>query len=228
MNKLLSFLLIIFSVSCSQAPQTVSPDGNTSVKPDTTGKQKNYRALLTAIHKKASGFRYTEKNAEQIRQYFYTAVNDSVFPYWYGTTWDFNGATTKPGTGAVACGYFVTTVLRDAGIALQRIKLAQQPASVIIDKLCEEHSIKHFSKLEKLQAYLNTFPDKSIFILGLDCHVGFVVRERENLYFVHSNYTGKKVVEKQAIALAPPVVQSKSYMVGCLSGNGELMRGWTN
>lgn len=42
-------------------------------------------------------------------------IIDSLMPCWYGTPWDFNGCTTEPGKGSIACGYFVSTVLRDAG-----------------------------------------------------------------------------------------------------------------
>lgn len=57
---------------------------------------------------------------------FREAVARDIAPFWYGTPWDFNGTTEQPGTGAIACGYFVTTVLRDAGVQLERVRLAQQ------------------------------------------------------------------------------------------------------
>ena len=34
---------------------------------------------------------------------------------WLGTPWDFNGTCETPGSGKIACGYFVSTILRDAG-----------------------------------------------------------------------------------------------------------------
>jgi len=40
------------------------------------------------------------------------AVDAEIFPFWYGTEWDFNGTTQQPGTGRIACGYFVSTVLQ--------------------------------------------------------------------------------------------------------------------
>lgn len=63
-------------------------------------------------------------------------ITDSLMPCWYGTPWDFNGCTADPGKGSIACGYFVTTVLRDAGLQLNRIRLAQSPSGIIIHKLC--------------------------------------------------------------------------------------------
>ncbi|HEY1086629.1 MAG TPA: hypothetical protein VGE37_03005, partial [Archangium sp.] len=41
----------------------------------------------------------------------------SAFPAWAGTVWDFNGTSTVPGEGKIACGYDVTTVLEQAGFA---------------------------------------------------------------------------------------------------------------
>jgi hypothetical protein len=52
-------------------------------------------------------------------------IDKKLLPYWLGTTWNFNGTTQVPGEGSIACGYFVTTLLRDAGVKLERVKLAQ-------------------------------------------------------------------------------------------------------
>ena len=50
---------------------------------------------------------------------------------WLGTAWDFSGTSQIPGEGRIACGYYVSTVMRDAGFDLERIRLAQQPSQTL-------------------------------------------------------------------------------------------------
>src|SRR6187455_2399459 len=45
---------------------------------------------------------------------FTSAVVETIIPGWIGTAWNFNGTSEKPQQGSIACGYFVTTILRDA------------------------------------------------------------------------------------------------------------------
>ena len=69
------------------------------------------------------------------RLYLENKLITEIFPFWYGTGWDYNGISTVPQNGNIACGYFVSTTLRDAGINLDRIKLAQQGAKQIGESL---------------------------------------------------------------------------------------------
>ncbi len=50
-------------------------------------------------------------------------------------TWDFYGTTTTPREGKIACGYYVTTVLEQAGFHLQRVLLAQQASAYVVQTL---------------------------------------------------------------------------------------------
>src|SRR5437764_1215954 len=52
---------------------------------------------------------------EAARAALLASVDADIFPAWFGTPWDFNGTTQTPGEGKIACGYFVTTVMRDLG-----------------------------------------------------------------------------------------------------------------
>ena len=62
------------------------------------------------------------------RAYLLTAI-DAHFEHWKGTPWDFNGTTRIPGQGTIACGYFVTTALQDAGFDLPRYRCGQMAES---------------------------------------------------------------------------------------------------
>ena len=79
------------------------------------------------------------------RRLLITYFSDSLFVCWYGTGWDFNGTTTTPRDGNIACGYFVTTLIRDAGFDIQRTKLAQCASSTMINTLCPKNDVKIIS-----------------------------------------------------------------------------------
>lgn len=117
-------------------------------------------------------------------------LSDSMFVCWYGTEWDFNGTTTKPRDGTIACGYFVTTVIEDAGFKIPRVGLAQCASQSMINTLCPKADRKIITNnnVAGVRAHLLSKPD-GIFILGLDNHTGFVVKKDTSLRFVHSNYT---------------------------------------
>lgn len=159
------------------------------------------------------------------KSYLYRTLTDSIFTYWYGTVWDFNGITEKPKQGKIACGYFVTTTLKHCGFSLPRVKLAQQAASIIIRTLCPKKSIKTYNKLEKLKAYLDTQPE-GIYIVGLDTHVGYLWNTRQELYFVHASYSGNKQVSKELWNESIVLGKSKLFVVGNLLDNVDLMNHW--
>lgn len=164
--------------------------------------------------------------APAAKAYLFHIITDSLFSYWYGTPWDFNGITQIPQKGKIACGYFVTTVLRDAGLPVARVRLAQAPSSKLIEAVCAAHSIKRYSSLPDLNAYLNAQSDSALLILGLDNHVGFVQHSSGRNYFIDASCVGDQVVTKQALEDAIPVVQSRSFMIGDLLGNDVLMKQW--
>lgn len=156
-------------------------------------------------------------NVPEKQERFFTFINTDVPNYWIGTKWDFNGTTRTPQDGTIACGYFVTTVLDDFGIKLKRTQLAQQVSSVMITTLCEPKSIKHFSKIEQVETYLNGRNTEEIFIVGLDFHTGFIIKDNAKLYFLHSNYIGKEGVVKEEIRNSKALLSSKSFMIGSVS-----------
>ena len=84
-----------------------------------------------------------EKNRKELQISYQTSVNkneiidkaskkltsfllDEVINHWYETKWSFEGHTETPKQGTIACGYFVSTTLRDVGFNLNRYKLAQK------------------------------------------------------------------------------------------------------
>lgn len=184
-----------------------------------------YSKLKNAVHAQQLQYRAL-KSPGLARAYIYSTITDSIFAYWYGTPWDYNGITQVPNEGKIACGYFVTTVLRDAGLPVARIKLAQAPASTLINTVCAPKSIRRFGRLQDLKAYLNTIPDATLLILGLDNHVGFVQHSKEHDFFIDAGYAGDQVVMKELLDDAIPVKSSGSFMIGDLLANEAIIKRW--
>ena len=195
----------------------------------------NYAAFKDAVLQQQQFWQKTWKNNPQqravhlnsVEDYIQHSLVDSVFAYWYGTPWDFNGTTRIPKQGQIACGYFVTTTLEDMGFKLERRLLAQQAASVIIKTLCKKKSIRVFAKIKTLKNYFDTQND-GIYILGLDTHVGFLIKSTEGLHIVHSSYSGHKQVRKEAWNQSKVMSTSKLFMVGSITGNTALFQQWIN
>ena len=78
------------------------------------------KQILVIKQKNKSSWAALSKQGKE--KIFTRAVAETIIPDWIGTKWDFNGISEKPQQGNIACGYFVTTVLRDAGLNLARSK----------------------------------------------------------------------------------------------------------
>lgn len=162
---------------------------------------------------------------------FVNLVSEKMFPFWYETEWDFNGTTEVPRQGSIACGYFVTTVLRDAGVKLERVKLACCASEQMIKTLTTEKHIRRFSnvKLEKFCSEVKK-KGKGLFVIGLDSHTGFLLNTGEQLYFVHSNGYGwreHKVIKE--LAEESKVLETSAYrVVGFITEDKEFLERWMN
>lgn len=161
-------------------------------------------------------------NPKERSERFFKFINEDVPTYWTGTKWDFHGVTRTPKNGTIACGYFVTNTLSDFKIKLKRIWLAQQASSVMIEKLCKANTIKRFSTINKLTDYILKGENQEIFIVGLDFHTGYIIKDKQNIYFLHSNYINKQGVIKERLINSVALRSSKSFMIGSLTKNSNL------
>ena len=95
---------------------------------------------------------------------------------WLGTPWDFNGTAHEPGTGKVACGYFVSSVLQDAGFRVEWAPLAQQASQNILRTFLSAEEMKIRVGMD-YDRFLNEVlsSGRGIYIVGLDSHVAFLV-----------------------------------------------------
>ncbi len=188
------------------------------------------RKSMAAELKKATTKDARTKIYERARQLLITTLSDSMFVCWYGTEWDFNGITTQPRTGEIACGYFVTTLVEDAGFKIGRVELAQCASQSMINTLCPAADRKVITggKVDKVKEHLLA-KDDGIFIIGLDSHTGFVVKKGTELRVVHSNYT----MASDGVMSEPfdnsSVIQNNGYFViGDFMNSDSTMIKWLN
>ncbi|WP_201984633.1 hypothetical protein [Hymenobacter rubidus] len=221
--------------------QTATPDANTT-GPETPAalaafSAPAYRATLrrfaarrlrlAARYRQAATKPARAARLEEARQLLLTALDSTVFPAWEGTPWAFYGTTWAPRRGSIACGYFVTTALHDAGLRLQRTVLAKQASEVIVKNLTSEAHITRYwgvAPADFVRQVRALGP--GLYVLGLDFHVAFLrVREGGAVQMVHSSYVGPGTVVREA-AESSAALESKYRVVGKVSEDDVFVRRW--
>ncbi len=164
---------------------------------------------------------------KQQQQIFTTAVAETIIPGWIGTKWDFNGTTEMPQEGYIACGYFVTTVLRDAGIKLARIKLAQSASEKMIQSLVQPQFIKRYPNCN-IENFVQAVQQLGygVYIVGLDNHTGFIYNNSINIFFIHSTFVGSRNVQMENAITSPVLRSSKYKVIGKISADEKILQGW--
>ena len=234
-------LLLCVVLSCSAAKETPvqtfqkkldkmsAGEVNTTYTGICTNLEKSRKALAkelaAAKTKEAKSAVYTKARNLLIKTF-----SDSLFVCWYGTEWDFNGTTTTPRDGEIACGYFVTTLVRDAGFKIERAKLAQCASQSMINTLCPDADVKIITggQVQKVKEHILAKPD-GIFIVGLDTHTGFIVKKGTELHFVHSNYTLASDGVMSESFDESSVIQNNGYFAigNFLNSDGTIQK-WLN
>jgi len=198
---------------------------------------RDYRAVLAKLEAERVklGLRYQQsagaaERAEvvaQARSIVTESIFKEIFPAWYGTPWDFYGTTEVPQQGKIACGYFVSTVLRDAGWRVQRVRLAQQASENIVLSLTSEPHIKRFRRVP-----ISDFVDAvkqwgpGLFVVGLDVHTGFIVNTSSEVYFIHSSYVDPYMVVREK-ALESKILAASNYRVlGRITADDLFIERW--
>lgn len=229
MNALSKFifisLIILWTFGCKQ-PEYSNADKPASVNGtrDSIQLYTDYSPFIVR-HKQTLHILRAKQDIVAKRSYFFNLMCDSIPLYWHGTKWDFNGTTTIPKTGAIACGYFITTVMQQLGFAVQRERLAQQASSKIIMFFCKSSS--HPANFQKLTEWLQKQPNASVFIIGLDFHTGFIIKNlKGSCFFLHSNYIGRTGVMKEPIGSSRALQSSHYFQIGSITENMELMKAW--
>lgn len=249
---LISILLIFFS--CNQKEETETSNISDSGKEmevklvkenirtkniidppmemDSSKHEAAYKRLLREINtdkvQLQRGLNQGNISLDSVGNYFTRIMRDSVFHYWYGTTWEFNGHTNIPRDGEVACGYFISTPLKHIGVNVNRYKLAQQAATPIIKSISPGGNILYTGNINELETHLNKQAKDGLYVIGLSFHVGFILRENGENFMVHSDYYPPVAVCKKSFASCEALHSSEVYVLGELSGNPTFLKKWLN
>jgi hypothetical protein len=155
------------------------------------------------------------------------SIYKEIFPSWYGTPWDFNGTTEVPQQGKIACGYFVSTVLRDAGWRVQRVRLAQQASENIILSLTADPHVKRFRRVA-ISDFVSAVKQwgTGLYVVGLDVHTGFIVNTGAEVFFIHASYVEPYVVVREK-AIESKILAASNYRVlGKITADAQFIEKW--
>ena len=147
---------------------------------------------------------------------------------WLGTPWDFNGIAHEPGDGKVACGYFVSSVLQDAGFRVEWAPLAQQASQNILGTFLSPDDMKIRVGVD-YERFLSEVLScgNGIYIVGLDSHVAFlVVTDGGEIHFIHSSGASPYCVVDESREDAQVLRRSNYRVTGNLTANSEVIRNW--
>lgn len=185
-----------------------------------------WRRHLAGQYQAAASAAERDAVLDDARRFLEHALPD-LMRCWLGTPWDFHGTAETPGDGKIACGYFVATVLRDAGFRVDRYRLAKQPSESILlsflprRALSRRIGVPYETYAAELQAL-----EPAIRIVGLDTHVGFLVSRPDGFRFVHSSGSRPWCVVEEDESAAR-VLRASNYRVqGSITGNREVLRRW--
>ena len=208
-------------------PVAVAPRPDPESYARLAGDLGRWRGEFAARHR-AAGDETGRSAVEHDARVLLETVLPEMMRCWLGTPWDFNGTAAKPGAGKIACGYFVATVLKDAGFVVDRYQLAQQPsANIMRSFLAKEACVLTVD--EPYEAFVSTTAARApgIYLVGLDTHVGFVVVDgRGSFRFIHSSGSRPWRVVDESPDQAEVLRRSSWRMLGNLTADGEVLRRW--
>ncbi|MGY3795773.1 hypothetical protein [Aquimarina sp. 433] len=188
---------------------------------------KNYQEIKNNIKQQKAN--YTKSSTHSLSTLFKRSLLHRILPHWEGTEWSFEGHTSIPKKGKIACGYFVSTTLQHIGVNLNRYKLAQQSPFLEAKSLAldsdpieiSENSVNE--NITKIRKNLK----EGIHFIGFDSsHVGYILKENEQLYLIHSNYIYSKGVEIEKIENSIVFASYDKFYLSELSTNENFLKHW--
>jgi hypothetical protein len=194
---------------------------------DVVAKLEAERVTLGLRYQQAASSAQQADVVAQARTVVTGSIYREIFLSWYGTAWDFNGNTEVPQQGKIACGYFVSTVLRDAGWRVQRVRLAQQASENIILSLTTDPYVKRFRRVA-ISDFVNVVKKwgTGLYVVGLDIHTGFIVNTGSEVYFIHSSYVEPYMVVREK-AIESKILAASNYRVlGRITADDLFIEKW--
>lgn len=220
--QLLCFCFIVLFLGCAQKqpkPNTRFDTYNT-LKSHITAVQNKFRKSYKAANE-------NEKKAliKAARDTVFKAIITDYFSFWNGTKWSFHGTTRTPGSGSIACGYFVTTVLEDAGFPIPRVKWAQVASETAIRAMTHHLKLLNNCSISVVEKYIKD-AGPGLYVAGLDNHIGFIYNNGKKTGFVHSTYYWlDKGVMDQKLDSNNPLKKSNYRIIGKILDD-KMMESW--
>ena len=166
---------------------------------------------------------------DNIKTAFTNQLVDKIIPHWYGTPWSFGGHTAIPNQGKIACGYFISTTLRDMGINLNRYTLAQKSpideakmisCGSVINKVVQDTPEKAFEEIDCLTK-------EGLYFIGFDeGHVGYLLKREGELFLIHSNYLSPVSVCMETLKESRVFKSFTKFHLVAISHNDTLLQRW--
>ena len=189
----------------------------------------SYSSLKLEIGRLKSSLNRQSLLEDSISNLFTHLLADKIIPHWLGTPWSFEGHTSIPGEGEIACGYFVSTTLKDVGFNLNRYTFAQhlpihEAKTLALGKPLLE--INSNSTNERIAILSDTLKE-GIYFIGFDqSHVGYIQKKNGELFVIHSNYIGAEGVVIERIEDSKVFSFYTRIYVADISRNAALMKKW--
>ncbi|MEO8769872.1 MAG: hypothetical protein ABI402_07300 [Ferruginibacter sp.] len=229
------FIISLFIISCNSPQRNHTLEGHTvsrhntvpgrpyvEIKDSIVINRKNFSikyASLATLNKKAA--------LEEITNFWVNNISNELFNKWQHTPWDFNGTTEIPRQGTIACGYFVTTILRDMDCKINRSKLAVCASSQMMRSLVPNQKIKNLSYVN-YAAFNDSISHlgKGVYIIGLDFHTGYIVNDGKENWFIHSYYVKRVGVIKEKVLDSWSLRSSKTRWLISLTNDTDFLYRW--
>ncbi len=228
MNKMLC-LAVLLTACYSKDKKIPHSLVVTAISANAVTKNINYDSCKKAIPiiKRQSRLSWAKCTKIDKEKYFTNAVTNTIAPAWLGTKWDFNGITEVPQQGSIACGYFVTTILRDAGLPIARVKMAQCASEEMVKSLVQPKYIKRFSNVPMAE-FMNHLKINGfgLYIIGLDNHTGFIYNDGIDIWFIHASFVGTGDVQKEKAANSSILKNSRYKIIGKISEDEKVLDKW--
>lgn len=197
-----------------------------------------YEQLKASIRQRGREFfqQYPEKVSQlpdtalaEITAFWTGMIGRDLFKQWEGTPWDYNGTTSVPKKGKIACGYFVTAMLADMGIQLNRRKLATCASSEMMRQLVPGQAFLNLSGLSPGKFCDELSSNKpGVYLIGLDYHTGLVVADGHAVWFIHSYFARNIGVIKENALHSPSLQSSNTKWLVSLTADRVFLRKWLN
>ncbi len=206
---------------------TFTPKGKTS---DSIASYNSEKAASKHLRKKLfEDLALKNVSMDAVKSSFTNHLVNRLIPHWYGTEWSFGGHTATPKEGKIACGYFISTTLRHMGLRLNRYQLAQKSPIDEAKMLSCGAEVKTITAKNSELAIqqIDKFTKEGISFIGFDNgHVGFILKQKGELFLVHSNYLFPNAVCMERIEESIVFKTFSTFHLVEISNNDLLIQRW--